>query len=201
MLILAAAGGLALLSHPATRASGATALLIGACLMASSLVHVETWWARYSPQLWLLPLLVAVASLASTRRPAILWLGRSILVVATVNLLIVAANVGWNRLTYVRVNRASMMEVAAAPQPVSVYLGNFRPMGRRLLEAGVRFTIVDQPPAIGVERHPLPVPGGGAFWFAGTAGSLPAAAPSVSGQTIPGRGDALPRASGQNGQR
>jgi hypothetical protein len=201
MLILAAVSGLALLSHPAMRASGATALLIGVCLVASILVHGETWWARYIAHLWLLPLLVAVPSLHCDRRSAIAWLGCSILVAATVNLLIVGANVGWNRLKYLNLHRATMMEIAAAPQPITVYLGGFRPLRQRLLEAGVKFTLVEEEPDARLERHPLPVPGGGAFWFTRTTGTPPNSPSSAPGSPMPRNDSAFPIASDQNGRR
>jgi hypothetical protein len=165
LLILAAIGGVALVRHSSTRRSGAAVLLIAGCVMASMFVHAETWWARYIPQAWLLPVLIAVPCLSASHRSLRWWLGTSIAALASVNLLVIAANVGWNRLTYLKVNRESIVGLQSAPRPVPVYFGPFRSLRQRLHEAGVEFTIVETVPDSANGRHALPVPGRGAFWF------------------------------------
>jgi hypothetical protein len=139
-------------------------LLIGACVSVSMFIHSETWWARYVPQAWLLPLMVAVPSFCSPRRSLRWYLGGVMVALASANVLIVGANVGWNHVVYARATRTVLREMAAAPQPVSVYLGSFRSLRQRLREAGIAFTIVDTPPDSSSRRHPIPAPGP-VFWI------------------------------------
>jgi hypothetical protein len=165
LLVLALVGAVALLVHATTRRASAAALLIAGCVIASMFVHGETWWARYIAQGWLIPILVAVPCLGTARRSLRWWLGCSIVAAASVNLLVVAANVGWNRLAYIKTNRESLAGLQSAPQPVPVYFGPFRALRQRLHEAGVTFTEVEDLPDAAIVRHPLPVPGQGAFWL------------------------------------
>lgn len=165
LLVLAVVGGVALVRDSATRRSGAAALLIAGCLMASIFVHGETWWARYVPQGWLLPVLIALPCLTAPGRSLKWWLGGSIVALASVNLLVIMANVGWNRLTYVKMNRESIAGLQSAPKPVPVYFGPFSSLRQRLHEAGVEFTRVEAVPRSTTARRPFPVPGRGAFWI------------------------------------
>jgi hypothetical protein len=164
LLLLAGAGAVALVAHPSTRHSGGMVLLLGSCLFLSMFVHSETWWARFVPQAWLLPILVAVPSLCSPRRSVQRWLGYGLVVLASANLLVVGANVGWRQLVNARATRRSLQEMSAARQPVTVYLGIFTPLRRRLTEAGIRFRTVDTSPEPHDLRHTIPAPGNQTFW-------------------------------------
>jgi hypothetical protein len=170
MLLLAGVGGLSLWASRSTRRLGGIVLTVGAGVLVSVFVHSETWWARYVPQAWLLPMLVMIPSLASPRRSFQWLLGCVLVGLTTIDLLIVGANVGWYQLKYTLATRRSLQEMTAA-QPVNVNLAMFRSLRQRLSEGGVDFRIVETPPE-SVVRHVIPAPGGHAFWFEADAPSV-----------------------------
>jgi hypothetical protein len=163
MLLLAGLGAVSLWARRSTRPAAGIVLLIGGCVLVSVFVHRETWWARFVPQAWLLPVLVMIPSLCSPRRSFQWWLGSGLVGLATINLLIVGANVGWRQLKYARDTQRSLREMSAA-QPVNVYLGSFRSLRQRLSEAHVDFQMLETPPESGL-RHPIPAPGHQTFWL------------------------------------
>jgi uncharacterized protein (DUF58 family) len=139
--------------------------VIGLCVLASIFIHGETWWARYVPQAWLLPLLWVVPALGDAAASRFSWwLSRGILVLLSLNLLIVGANVGWDIRRNTVATTRSLQELSAEPQPVRVHFGPFPSLRRRLQEAHIRFTDIDTPPGGDIVRHRLG-PGYDAFWF------------------------------------
>lgn len=166
LFLLAAAASVVLISNPASRTSGSLVLLAVSCVLVSVFVHGETWWARFVPQAWLVPMLVAIGSLTLPRRSPAAWLGYALLVLAAANVLLIGANVGWRELTYARMTNDSLQQMSAADRPVSVYLFPFLSLRQRLHERGVDFTIVETPPEPGSPRQAIPSPGNVAFWFA-----------------------------------
>jgi hypothetical protein len=161
-LLLGAIGLAVLWAHRSMRSAAALVLLAASCLVASMFVHAETWWARYVPQAWLLPLLVAVPSLASPMRSLRWWIGAGVVALTVVNLLVVGANVGWRQAKYAFENRSALQQMSA--QPVEVYFGQFRALRRRLSEAGVEFRTLSAPPDGASGLHPFPAPGQQASW-------------------------------------
>jgi hypothetical protein len=63
---------------------------LGLLILCSALVNPEAWWARYAPQLWLLPVLCAMLGLSINSRPQKL-LGLAIALVLILNLCLVSA--------------------------------------------------------------------------------------------------------------
>jgi hypothetical protein len=64
---------------------------IGLLIVCSALVNPEAWWARYVPQLWLLPVLCAMLGLALNSKPQRI-LGLAIILVLSLNLYTVSAS-------------------------------------------------------------------------------------------------------------
>jgi hypothetical protein len=165
LLLLAAVAAVGLVADPATRSGAGWAVLIGSCVLATVFVHSETWWARFVPQAWLLPMLLSVRGLCSLRHSRHWWLGCALAVVATANLLIVGAGVARREWVSARDVRTALREMSLAEQPVTVYFGSFTSLRERLLEAGVQFTAVEVPPEELHARHVIPTPGNQTFWF------------------------------------
>jgi hypothetical protein len=164
-LILTVLGAFALVRTRATRRAGAIVFVIVAVLLTTMFVHGETWWARYVPQAWLLPLVMVVAGLTAPARSVARILAFGTMGVLTLDIAIVAANIGWDEFRYVRSNHATMLALSAAPQPVRVYFSVFPSLRQRLSEAGVTFQILGTPPEPPARRHDLPAPGHQAAWF------------------------------------
>lgn len=165
LLLLAGVAGLALVIRRSTRSTGGVVLLIAGCVIATMFVHRETWWARYIPQAWLLPMLVAIPSLGAVRRSFQWWLGCGLVGLAVVNLLVVAANVGWRQAKYARDTRTTLQKMSSADAPVYVYLGPFRSLRQRLTEAKIDFRELEAPTDVGQARNAIPTPGNLAFWL------------------------------------
>ena len=163
LLIVAAGAAIVLLSSQATRPPVSAALLIAACLCASIFVHSETWLARFVPQAWLLPMPVVICALSAPHRSR-RWFGYALAGLATLNILIVGANVAWRQLTYARLTSQTLQEIAASPGPVFVYPHTFTSLRRRLIEKGIKFQLVDTPPPDHVGRV-IPTPGNQTFWY------------------------------------
>jgi hypothetical protein len=130
------------------RRAVALAAAVAAGLVATALVNPHAWWARYAPQVWLVPIVLALG--ASTRTG-----GRAALALAAATFLTTAVDaglVGTNAVHRGRMRsvalKAQLASLAREPVPVAI---RFRPpFGEshrlRLHDAGVRF----------VEADPLP---------------------------------------------
>ena len=62
---------------------------LGLLIVCSALVNPESWWARYAPQLWLLPVFCAMLGLAINSKPQRI-LGLAIILVLCLNLYLVS---------------------------------------------------------------------------------------------------------------
>jgi hypothetical protein len=126
----------------AARRNAAVAGAIAAALLASALVTDEAWWARFAPQLWLVPLCLALAPLAAPRRRgALIAAGLALAALAADDALVWVNNINRNRHVQ-RELRAQLARLAAAPAPVPVRLGLNEAAAVRLDEAGVRWRAV-----------------------------------------------------------
>jgi hypothetical protein len=123
----------------ALQASAVAAVLVG-----SALLHDNAWWARYAPQLWLVPLLMAVISVQARGRVC-LWLRTAVLLAAAAN----AGLVTWEHVRLQalasRSTRERLEELKRTAAPVWVDLGVFRSTGVRFTEAGLAYQVVPDP--------------------------------------------------------
>ncbi|MDH3538720.1 MAG: hypothetical protein OEP52_01890 [Acidimicrobiia bacterium] len=113
-------------------------LMVGALaafLIVSWALHAEGWWARYTPQLWLVP--VAVAILALTRSDRISrWMGGGLAAILALNLLFVGGVHLRSRLTHTW--DVSAIYETFAGEPILVSLPRFQAATRvQLEEAGL----------------------------------------------------------------
>lgn len=124
-------------------------VLLVMVLVGSALLNEEAWWARYSPHLWAIPSVIALAGFITTRRPAqiLCWL---IVFVLAVNVTIIAIahtsmQIRWNREV-----ASQLAELRLMPQPLRVVFGEFPASRIRLRDAGIDFVAMardlsDQP--------------------------------------------------------
>jgi len=126
-------------------------VLVVAPLALSVVVNPVCWKARYVPQSWLVPLVVAAMVLATSRRRLEKMIAWAVLVAACANSLLVA----WGHVPAVVYNsnrlRAHLLELKVNRQPVEVDFGPFRANRVRLAELGIDFEEVDD------EGYSLPV--------------------------------------------
>jgi hypothetical protein len=120
------------------RRAAVAASLVAVALLGTVLVTAEGWWARFAPQLWLVPVVLAVAALAERARWSRIFGALSILALAG-DVAFIAVNHlnrgGWTQ----RELRGQLASLARMPGPLEVRLGCFEAVGVRLSEAGVRW--------------------------------------------------------------
>lgn len=114
------------------------AILIGA-ILGSSLIPQITWWARFTPHVWLIPVLLFLAVMPNTNKKGIRYLGIATIVVMLANSLVIAS---FDHLFQSRMNRKYHEQLAALKQlesPVRVYFSNFH-LGRiRLTDNEIKY--------------------------------------------------------------
>jgi hypothetical protein len=147
-------GGALLLAASAAVGRGArhgaagAALALACVALASALANPEAWWARYAPQLWLVPLALACAGLLAEGRGARVRcaLAAAALVALGANASLVLVNATGRRLGDQARVRAQLEELARSPQPVVVRFNGFGGSRDRLREAGVPFREIEMLP-------------------------------------------------------
>jgi hypothetical protein len=126
------------------------ALGMVAIILAISLLNSEAWWARYTPQLWLIPVIVLGALwLAEDKRA---WLAGNLLALLMfVNIFLVSgAYAGWNTLSTRQV-RTTLAELQQSGEKVMLYYGPLEAASMRLQEYGIPYQWVER-------REDLPCP-------------------------------------------
>jgi hypothetical protein len=132
-------------------ASGAVALTVA--ILASALIHSEGWWARYAPQVWLIPsCLVAAAAVA--RVESGLWLARGVVGVAFLNVYLVFGSYLHFQNESTRSIREQIGGMKKSGKLVRAYFREFRSEGILFAGAGVPFEQVASPEALGC-REPM----------------------------------------------
>jgi len=135
-----------------TTKSGLTAAGLTAILLGSVFLNPECWWARYTPQLWLLPFFVAIAiETAHTARGTKL-LGRIAIVLLIVNsAAIILTNVSQS-VEGSRQLRQELTSIGDSGRPVRVSFGRFRANELRLRLLGVPFS-EENAPSCGAPKY------------------------------------------------
>lgn len=118
---------------------------IAFCLAVTIVLVAYSWWARYAPQVWFLPVL-ALAVLWSSDAISVRRIGHGLAILMAANIALVATAY----FSYVSAEsgalRQQLKQVATFPQPVNVSFGYY-PFNRlRFREAGILFTAVDRIP-------------------------------------------------------
>lgn len=121
-------------------------LLAAAAIMITVLINPEAWWARYAPQLWLLPVAAAWHALRdeSTR-----WRrGCGVLLTAAlaVNVLMVGYAYGLGNYYATASYRYEAERLLQRPQPLRLWFGVFNSNELRFKEMGIPFEVADDGP-------------------------------------------------------
>ncbi len=116
------------------------AVVVG--ILASALVNPAAWWARYAPQLWLLPLAL-VAITGTTRSRLGTALNAVMLVLATLNVEIVSVASLGPVSAKTKAIRAQLAGLSARARsgPLAVSEGSFHAVETRLDEAGIDYSL------------------------------------------------------------
>ncbi len=140
VLILAAT-----LIHPG-RLPRTIPILFVCTIVGSLLVSKHTWWARYSPQLWWLPIGAVIAGLAPATWRTVRWASWALAAILLINgALIAVAHFQWE----VEATQKTYEQLAMLRQKndVQVDLAHFaEPYSERLRAGGVKFQTARFPP-------------------------------------------------------
>jgi len=121
----------------------AAAVILG--IGASGLVNPEAWWARYAPQLWLVPLVPVWLSQAVGRR-LVAASGGVVLLILALNAALVGASYARFQTKMTSALRAQLVSLShGASTPLVVHFGEFRSNRVRLRYAGIPYVEVNAP--------------------------------------------------------
>jgi len=124
------------------------AAALAVAILALTLAFPEPWWARYVPQMYLLPLVLVAAVLAIAGRGV--WtrkLAVSALVVLSLNALAVAGTFAAGaavRELDLRTQVASLAALSSADRPLAVSLGEEPSLGLRLSASAVHWRLAGE---------------------------------------------------------
>jgi hypothetical protein len=117
---------------------GLTLLAATSAIVVSTLIHPQAWWARYAPQLWLIPLLWAAASTCVPGR-AVVWLRRGVLFVAALNVAVVALVYFHGQIGATRSLRGVLHGLEDGGSTLQVHFGQFPATRVRFEEFGLAY--------------------------------------------------------------
>ncbi len=114
-----------------------------AVILATVLLFPKLWWARFVPQTWLVPVLVAADGCRPTNRRVTRRLAQVLLVIVSVNAGMVLYEHGRGQIALQSAIHRTMLALRGLPQPVPVYFSSFRSTVFRFRDYGVAY--VDTP--------------------------------------------------------
>ncbi len=119
-------------------------IILSVVIVLSLLISIHTWWARYGPQLWWLPILAVIAGLAVPNGRVIFWVTRVLAAILLINALLVAAvHLHWEAgATHTTNEQLAMLRQSGEVDIDFQYFGE--PFGERLKNAGITFHPVRQ---------------------------------------------------------
>ncbi len=108
-------------------------------LALSVLANPESWWARYAPQLWMIPVGASLLGLYGSKKKAFIYISRILAVALAVNIFIVSCayltgqSIGTWRL------KRQLRYLAGCPPPVTVNFHGFTANKLRFAEWGILY--------------------------------------------------------------
>jgi len=134
--------------------------VIGALsLLISTVVSTEGWWARFAPQLWLVPLMVSLATIANRPRLTSRLSGLLLAVLAIDAGLVLTLHLGYRGAVEMAIRR-ELRTLRAAPTGVELKVKYFEGVRFRLAAAGVPFRVAE---SLSCAR-PRPILSSDALW-------------------------------------
>lgn len=161
-------GFLLAMGYVASRTGGRRwALVLGVVLLAPALVHGGGWWARFSPQLWLIPLLMMIAASdgGRTRTPhrvagLLKRLAMAVLFVNAVGVAWVAWSTSVANSVSTRARIVQMRGLVGSGEHLLLYRSHLIATEYRLDEEGIPYETVEE-----MSDLPCPVPFTDRTWF------------------------------------
>jgi len=126
------------------RRPAAAAFALVSWVMVMVFSNPESWWARFVPQLTIVPVICLVLSYYYEQR-LVKYMRNVLLVLLVANTMIVfSVYYIWQSMTTISLSR-QLDEIAAQGKKICIFMPFFRTsIGVRLKEKGIRYTVVDQ---------------------------------------------------------
>jgi hypothetical protein len=112
-------------------------------IMITALITTESWWARFVPQLWMIPILCIVLSLVRTRLRWLRLLALLGCAVLFANMSMVAWENGRHAVLGNTDLRTQLATLKQMPSPLVVRFGSFASTRLRFDAAGIRYAIIE----------------------------------------------------------
>ena len=125
---------------------GKIGLTLTLCVLATVFVIPHPWWARYVPQLWLLPVIAAVALWLSERKLDQLF-GAALIALMFANLAMISIPAVRASYSFTRLLHSQLKWLAEQNRTYSVAFGDYRFNQLRLQEFGIRYRVVETIPS------------------------------------------------------
>jgi len=108
-------------------------------IIASLAISRHTWWARFAPQVWWLPIIAVIAGLAVRKRRILWWASAVLAAILLINAML-AAGVHFKWEIFATRKTYEQMAFLKDKGEVEVAFGYFRePFSERLKKGGVKF--------------------------------------------------------------
>lgn len=120
------------------RKKAAPFLWISLALFVTVLINPESWWARYVPQLWLIPLVIAL-SVWDVQKGFLRHAGKVLIVVLLANMVMVNASHIIGQLGANAYAKKQLQEIKASNKKLVVDFHHFNAVKVRLQEAGIPY--------------------------------------------------------------
>lgn len=119
------------------------ALLFCGGVILTVLINPEAWWARYAPQLWLIPAALAFTALKSNAK-SLRAIGGAVLAAMAVNVLLLSYAYGLGNHYATLAYKAEAAKLAAREAPVKFFFGVFNSNEVRFKKLAVPYEVADE---------------------------------------------------------
>lgn len=128
-------------------------LWLSALILISTLSNSEAWWARYVPQLWIIPICIVLTNLATSSTFMTRVMTRALMIFLSLNLLLIGSihfsGTIVNQIMYWR----EVAEIQQLSEPIRVNFNGFVMMRFRLGLYGIAFREIDSMDCQHGRRH------------------------------------------------
>lgn len=121
-------------------------LVLMGLIFISALSLSESWWARYAPQVWMLPLLTAIVGLLITRRGLSRGLAFALLLLLFANNLLISYEYTIFTARYSELAAQQLGTLKKQEQPIPAKFGIFSGVRHRFERKGIRYVEVENLP-------------------------------------------------------
>ncbi|MBI1277783.1 MAG: hypothetical protein GC179_06610 [Anaerolineaceae bacterium] len=121
-------------------------LLLMGGILVSGLSNPEAWWARFVPQLWMLPLFTILLIMVATPRGKLYRLSRIILIILCINQVLIASPYLISAVARSILETQQMIHLKNSGERISITFNHFVSIESRFKEWGIEYQSVDELP-------------------------------------------------------